>query len=150
MSEKSEESRKASDREHWQGYVSGKIEGALNVLYLMDLSFDKRLELFGEAVGLSEATAKEFLEPREIEYRIYKNQNLTIFEKAALHKLLSNEQMLDDKVMTHPIETLKLTMSDEPFIKESIPKVQEWIEAGEEVSMLRIHEWLIDRYNLRG
>ena len=140
------------DREHWRGFVSGKIEGALNVLYLMDLTFDNRLELLEKAVGISEATAKDFLEPREIEYRIFNNQELTISEKAALNKLLLNEEMLDDKVMDHPIETLKLisSMSDEPFIEKTIPKVKEWIEAGEEVSMRKIREWLIDRYDLRG
>ena len=31
------------DRVRWQEYVSGKIEGALNVLYAMDLDKDKRL-----------------------------------------------------------------------------------------------------------
>ena len=64
-------------RERWQGYVSGKAEGALNVLYAIDLSKEKRLELLSEAVGLSRATAEEFLEPREIEDRIYKNENLS-------------------------------------------------------------------------
>ena len=152
MLEVSEEIKKILDKEHWQGFVSGKVEGALNVLYLMDLTFDNRLELLEKAVGISEATAKDFLEPREIEYRISKNQNLTVSEKAALNKLLLNEQMLDDKVMEHPIETIKIisSMSDEPFIEETIPKVKEWIEAGEEVSMRKIREWLIDRYDLRG
>ena len=152
MLEISDEIKNLLDREHWQGFVSGKVEGALNVLYLMDLTFDNRLELLEKAVGISEATAKDFLEPREIEYRISKNQNLTVSEKAALNKILLNEQMLDDKVMEHPIETIKIisSMSDEPFIEETIPKVKEWIEAGEEVSMEKIREWLIDRYDLRG
>ena len=152
MLEKSEEIKKILDREHWQGFVSGKVEGALNVLYLMDLTFDKRLELLERAVGLSEATAKDFLEPREIEYRLYQNQDLTVSEKEALNKLLLNEEMLDDKVMDHPLETLKLisAMSDESFIKESIRKVKEWLEAGEEVSMRKIREWLIHRYDLLG
>ncbi|WP_029199973.1 hypothetical protein [Oribacterium sp. NK2B42] len=152
MLEISDKIKNLLDREHWQGFVSGKVEGALNVLYLMDLTFDNRLELLEKAVGISEATAKDFLEPREIEYRISKNQNLTVSEKAALNKLLLNEQMLDDKVMEHPIETIKIisSMSDEPFIEETIPKVKEWIEAGEEVSMRKIREWLIDRYDLRG
>ena len=152
MLEISDEIKNLLDREHWQGFVSGKVEGALNVLYLMDLTFDNRLELLEKAVGISEATAKDFLEPREIEYRISKNQNLTVSKKAALNKLLLNEQMLDDKVMEHPIETIKIisSMSDEPFIEETIPKVKEWIEAGEEVSLRKIREWLIDRYDLRG
>ena len=152
MLEISDEIKNLLDREHWQGFVSGKVEGALNVLYLMDLTFDNRLELLEKAVGISEATAKDFLEPREIDYRISKNQNLTVSKKAALNKLLLNEQMLDDKVMEHPIETIKIisSMSDEPFIEETIPKVKEWIEAGEEVSLRKIREWLIDRYDLRG
>ena len=53
------------DRERWQGYVSGKVEGALNVLYALDLTKEKRLEILSKAVGLSHTTAAEFLESRE-------------------------------------------------------------------------------------
>ena len=79
------------DRERWQGYVGGKVEGALNVLYAMDLSKEQRLELLSNAVGLSEATATGFLEPREIEERIYKNESLSIEDKDALSALMSKE-----------------------------------------------------------
>ncbi len=53
------------DRERWQGYVGGKIEGALNVLYSLDLSRERRIELLANAVGLSQRTAEELIEPRE-------------------------------------------------------------------------------------
>ena len=64
------------DREKWQGYVSGKVEGALNVLYALNLSKEERLKLLTEAVGLSYATARDFLESREIEEQILKNIDL--------------------------------------------------------------------------
>ena len=57
------------DRARWQGYVSGKTEGALNVLYAIDLDKDKRLEILMEATGLSKSTAIDILKHREIEYR---------------------------------------------------------------------------------
>lgn len=43
----------------------GKVEGAINVLYAMDLSREKRIELPAEAAELSRATAERFLEARE-------------------------------------------------------------------------------------
>ncbi|MBE5872526.1 MAG: hypothetical protein E7294_14980 [Lachnospiraceae bacterium] len=64
------------DRERWQGYISGKVEGALNVLYALDLDKEKRLELLSDAVGLSETTAMGFLESRENEERKDKNESL--------------------------------------------------------------------------
>ena len=53
------------DRERWQGYVSGKVEGALNVLFALDLSKEKRIELLSEAAGLSLLTATDLVENRE-------------------------------------------------------------------------------------
>ena len=64
------------DREKWQGYVSGRVEGVLNVLYALNLSKEERLKLLTEAVGLSYATARDFLDSREIEEQILKNIDL--------------------------------------------------------------------------
>lgn len=138
------------DRERWQGYVSGKVEGALNVLYAIDLSKEKRLELLSEAVGLSRATAEGFLEPREIEDRIYKNENLSDEDKGALEVLMSNETMKDETVMDHPRQTLAFISSfgGEKFIGECLPQVDIWVENGEEVSMRRVRDLLIERYDL--
>ena len=154
MAEISEEMKKEIqdilDRERWQGYVSGKVEGALNVLYSIDLSKEKRLELLSEAVGLSHATAEGFLEPREIEDRIYKNEILSDEDKGALDALMSNETMKDETVMDHPRQTLAFISSfgGEKFIEECLPQVDIWIENGEEVSMRRIRDLLIDKYDL--
>ena len=138
------------DRERWQGYVSGKVEGALNVLYAIDLSKEKRLELLSEAVGLSRATAEEFLEPREIEDRIYKNENLSDEDKGALDTLMSNETMKDETVMDHPRQTLSFISSfgGEKFIEECLPQVDIWVKNGEEVSMRRVRDLLIEKYDL--
>lgn len=107
MAEISEELKKEVqeilDRERWQGYVSGKVEGALNVLYALDLSKEKRLELLSKAVGISHTTAEGFLEPREIEERIYKNENLSDEEKDALDALMSNKTMKDEIEMQREI-----------------------------------------------
>ena len=138
------------DRERWQGFVSGKVEGALNVLYSLDLSKEKRLELLSEALGLSQTTALEFLEPREIKYRIYKNENLSGEDKDALNALMSNETMKDETVMDHPRQTLAFISSfgEENFIKECLPQVDIWVENGEDVSMRRVRDLLIDKYDL--
>ncbi len=154
MSEISEDMKKEVqdilDRERWQGYVSGKVEGALNVLYALDLSKEKRLELLSEAVGLSRVTAEGFLEPREIEERIYKNKDLSDEDKGALDALMSNDALKDETVMDHPRQTLSFISSfgGEKFIEECLPQVDIWVENGEEVSMRRIRDLLIDRYDL--
>lgn len=154
MAEISEELKKEVqeilDRERWQGYVSGKVEGALNVLYALDLSKEKRLELLSKAVGISHTTAEGFLEPREIEERIYKNENLSDEEKDALDALMSNKTMKDETVLEHPRETLAFIslIDGEKFIEECLPQVDIWVKNGEEVSMCRVREWLIDKYDL--
>ncbi len=51
----------------WQYFISGKIEGALNVLYLLDIDRERRVELLARAIGLSHATANDFIKQREIE-----------------------------------------------------------------------------------
>ncbi len=51
----------------WQYFTGGKIEGALNVLYLLDIDRERRVELLARAIGLSHATANDFIEQREIE-----------------------------------------------------------------------------------
>ncbi len=144
------EIQKILDRERWQGYVNGKVEGALNVLYALELSTEKRLELLSEAVGLSHMTAEEFLEPREIKERIYKNKNLSAEDKRALDALMANETMKDESVMDHPRQTLSFISSfgGEKFIEECLPQVDIWIENGEKVSMRRVRDWLIDKYDL--
>ena len=138
------------DNERWRGYVGGKVEGALNVLYALDLSKEKRLELLSKAAGLCHMTAEELLEPREIEDRIYKNESLSDEEKGALDALMSNETMKDETVMDHPRQTLAFISSfgGEKFIEECLPQVDIWIENGEEVSMRRVRDWLIDKYDL--
>ena len=59
------EIQKILDRERWQGYATGKIEGALNVLYQLDLDKQQRIKLLRNAVGLSEATATGFIEEED-------------------------------------------------------------------------------------
>ncbi|SCY69250.1 hypothetical protein SAMN02910292_02524 [Lachnospiraceae bacterium XBB2008] len=54
------------ERERWQARTCGKIEGALSVLYVLDLDMEKRINLLSDAVGLSYATAKEMIEQEEI------------------------------------------------------------------------------------
>jgi len=61
-SEMEKEVQKVMDREYWLGYTNGKIDGALYVLFLMDLEKEKRIELLAEAIGLSKETATEFVE----------------------------------------------------------------------------------------
>ncbi|MBR1853708.1 MAG: hypothetical protein IJ794_11315 [Lachnospiraceae bacterium] len=154
MAEISEEYKKKAqdilDRERWQGYISGKVEGALNVLYVLDLDKEKRIEILSEAIGLCRQTAMDFLEAREIEYRIYKNENFTNDEKTALAELMSNETMKDESAMDHPKQTLAFIskLGGNRFIEECLPQVDKWIENGEEVSMYRIRNWLIDKYEL--
>ena len=138
------------ERERWQGYVSGKVEGALNVLYELDLSKDKRIELLSKAVGLSHMTAEEFLEQREIEYRIYKNDYLSDEEKRELNALMLNETMKDETVMDHPRQTLAFISSfgGGKIIEKCLPQIDIWGENGEKVSMSRVRNLLIDKYDL--
>lgn len=95
-------------------------------------------------------TAEEFLEPREIEYRIYKNENLSDEEKGSLDTLTSNETMKDETAMDHPRQTLAFISSfgGEKFNEECLPQVDIWVENGEEVSMRRVRDLLIERYDL--
>ncbi len=136
--------------ERWQGYVSGKVEGALNVLYELDIDMEKRLELLKKAVGISNATAMDFLEPREIKERIYKDTMLSNEEKHELDALMFNETMMDEKVLDHPKQTLELisAFGGERFIEECLPQVDLWVENGETVSMRRVRDWLIAKYDL--
>ena len=138
------------DRERWQGYISGKVEGALNVLYLIDLDKEERLKILSEAIGLSRATAEDFLKPREIEERIYKNDTLSSEDKSALSALMKNKAMNDEKVIEHPRELLEFVskLGKDKFIEECLPQVDLWIKNGEEVSMRRVRDWIIDKYDL--
>ncbi len=138
------------ERARWQGEVSGKVEGALSVLFALDLDKEKRIELLQDAVGLSYRTASEFIAPRQIEENIYKNKKLTDEEKNSLSDLLANEAMDDEKVLDHPVEMLKFltSMSEEIIIKKCIPQVEKWVKCGEDVSLHRVKEWLIEKYQL--
>lgn len=138
------------DRERWQGYVAGKIEGALNVLYALDLTKDERLELLSEACGLTESTAEGFLEPREIEYRIYNKKNIAKEERDALFDLMSNDAMKDDTVLGQPDATLKLLASfaDDTILETCLPQIDIWIKNGEKISLNRVREWIIKKYDL--
>ncbi len=68
MSEKAAEIEKQIDDlmevARWQGEVSGKIEGALNVLFELELGKEERIKLLQRAVGLSHMTASEIYESR--------------------------------------------------------------------------------------
>lgn len=55
------------DRERWIGYVGGKVEGALNVLFELDMTKEERILNLAKAVGLSEQTATVYVEEREKE-----------------------------------------------------------------------------------
>ncbi len=138
------------EREKWKAYVNGKVEGVLNVLYDLELDKEERLELLSRAVGLSRATSIDFLMPREIEYRIYKRTDLSDDEKEELSTLLSNEAMDDETVMNNPKQTLAFIskFGGEKFVKESLPQVDIWVEKGEDVSMKRVKDWLIEKYEL--
>ena len=63
--EKKKEIEANFERERWQARTSGKIEGALNVLYALDLDMEKRIRLLADAVGLSYTTSKEIIESEE-------------------------------------------------------------------------------------
>ena len=52
------------ERERWAARVSGKVDGALNVLFLLDISKEERISLLSRALGLSTATATDFVEDR--------------------------------------------------------------------------------------
>ncbi len=148
--EMEEEIQKVLDIERWRGRLDGLVEGALNVLYLMELDKEKRLELLEKAVGVSRETALTWLEPRELEYRIYKNDELSFGEKQKLSKLLSNDAMRDESALDHSEATLKAlsAVADNEFMDGCIPQVKEWIAAGEEISMRKIRDWIIDKYGL--
>lgn len=138
------------ERARWQGEVSGKVEGALNVLFALDLDKEKRIELLQDAVGLSYRTASEFIAPRQIEENIYKSKILTDDEKNSLSDLLNNKAMDNENVLDHPVEMLKflISMSDNIMIEKCIPQVEKWLKCGEHVSLHKVKEWLIEKYQL--
>ncbi len=154
MKNSSEDLKKTLEEElkvrDWQQYICGKVDGALNVLYAMDLDKEKRLELLQEAVGLTRDTATSFLEPREIEYRIRNNTTLSGDDKWELLELMENEALKDETVLSNPIQTLNLiaAVGDNHIIDECIPRVEQWEENGEEISMLKVRNWLIEKYDL--
>lgn len=146
----SKEMEEAIDRAMWQGEVCGKIEGALNVLFALDLEKDKRLELLCDAVGLSSATAEEFLEPRQIEENILKNKKLLPEEKNELLDLIKKEALNDPTVLKYPVEALKsmASITGNGFIEKAVPQARKWVKDGEEVSLRKVKDWLIKKYHL--
>ena len=138
------------DNVRWQEYVSGRVEGALDILYALDMDKERRIELLSETLGRCNATATNFIEPREIIYRIKKSNNLSADKKHALLRLMSNETMDDKTALSSPEQTMKLISSfcDKDIIEECLPKVKEWIEGGEDVSMHRIKEFFVEKYEL--
>ncbi len=62
-----------------------------------------------------------------------------------------NETMKNEKVLDHTKETLELISAFsgyERFIEECLPQVKIWIKNGEDVSMKRVRDWLIAKYDL--
>ncbi len=45
----------------WQGFVSGKVDGALAVLEVLKIDKERSIEVLAEAIGLSIATATDFV-----------------------------------------------------------------------------------------
>ena len=62
-----EEIERILQHERWQGYTTGLIEGALNVIFRLDLEREKRVELLANAAGLGMTTAQEFVDGKERE-----------------------------------------------------------------------------------
>ena len=46
----------------WQSYVAGKVDGALAVLDFLNIGKERRIEVLAEALGLSRATATDFVD----------------------------------------------------------------------------------------
>ncbi|WP_044917085.1 hypothetical protein [Butyrivibrio sp. WCE2006] len=145
-----EEMDKALDLARWQGEISGKVEGAMNVLFALDIDMEKRIELLQDAVGLSHITASEFIEPRQIEENIYKNEKLSYDKKESLYKLMTNKAMNDEKKLEHPLEMFEFlsTMADDCILDECKQQVKKWVKSREDVSMRKIKDWLINKYKL--
>ncbi|MCR4617737.1 MAG: hypothetical protein K5669_06075 [Lachnospiraceae bacterium] len=71
MSNSKEEMEKEVDRilsvTRWQGYASGKVDGALGVIKALNLDDEERkIELLSRAVGLSRETAIEMLKQEDV------------------------------------------------------------------------------------
>lgn len=45
----------------WQGFVSGKVAGALAVLEVLNVDRERSIEVLAEALGLSIATATDYV-----------------------------------------------------------------------------------------
>ena len=134
----------------WQGEVSGKIDGALSVLFALDLDKEKRISLLQNAVGLSYLTASEFVEPMQIDENIYKSSKLSVEEMNDLSNLMGNKVMNDETILDCPVEMLNrmAELRGGIMIKKCIPQVRKWVKAGEDVSMRKIKNWYIEKYKL--
>ncbi len=86
----------------------------------------------------------------DLKERIYKNERLSDGEKAALTSLLSNAALLDERAMDHPRQTILFisAFSGDNILEECLPQVDIWIGNGEKVSMRRVRDWLIEKYDL--
>ena len=91
------------------------------------------------------------IELKQIAENICKNDNLSAEEKKELLELMVNEEMNDEQVLNHPVETVNLivVMGGGPMLKKSIPQVEKWVKEGEAVSMRKIKDWYISEYKLR-
>lgn len=80
--------------------------------------------------------------------RIRDTDKLDDEKKRQLLGLIHNSGSYDERVMKYPVATIKLmvSMGAEKILEESIPQVEEWTKANEPVSMLRILEYLLEKY----
>ena len=134
--------------ENWRGYVTGKSEAALDLLYMLDLDLKKRVELYCRTVGVGYDTAFKTIEPRELEEIIHNNNDISYEDEKTLIDLISNKTMCSEEPMEHPEEQLKIIsgVAKDKFIEESIPQVKIWIENGEDVSLKKVRDWILNKY----
>ena len=65
-----------------------------------------------------------------------------------LEMLLKNPTMSEEGVLTHPTATVRMiaTFSRSRILRECIPVVAEWEEAGEEVCLRRVRDYIVGKY----
>ena len=138
------------DREVQRGLEAGKVEGALNVLFALDLDKDKRTKLFSKATGLDKESTTAIIENRELEVKIKKSKSISKEDKAALSALIANKALMSNDEIRHPSQTLAFiaALGGGKLIRESLPQVEEWVENGEKVTMCRVREWILQKYGL--
>lgn len=87
---------------------------------------------------------------REIEDCILRHKSLTSEEKESLLRMVRIDTMKSERVLDHPKETLALLaeLDGNRLISEAVPQVDRWVENGEDVTMKRVYDWIIDQYDL--